>query len=121
MRADGKSDAEFERELRKLRERAVEDLDRVADERRRLRGLIAFIDGYGSGIGESPGPARARRRQMPRGDSLLEAVRQRPGVRASMLASLLERSFEQVNDELERLNEEGKAVREGMGWKLPGL
>lgn len=113
-------EAHFERELRTLRERAAAELGRLEDERRRLRGLIAFIDDYGR-----PGNTRRSKRTRPhrpqtrhQAEPLLEIIRQRPGVRASMLAMVTGREVDDVNAELAAYKQAGKVHRQGLGWRI---
>lgn len=99
----------FERRLAELRAAAEAELRDLERERRRLQRLIALADEY-RGTGRS-------RRARPRAPvSLLRTIRERPGTRASMLASLAGRPFEQVEAELAELEGAGKVKREGLGW-----
>jgi hypothetical protein len=112
---------DFERDLRRLRGRAENELDRVEEERTRLRRLIAFIDGYG-GQGEEV-PAKRKPTRRPRGrrpTDLLEVVRERPGVRASMLAMVSGREVEDVVAELSEHERAGRVERNGLGWRTAG-
>ena len=109
--------SQFERELRRLRDRAEAELDHLADERVRLERLIALIDERTA----SPRMKRKRRqRTNPRQTPLLELIRQRPGIRTSMLAMVTKRSSEDVAAELADAEARGTVARRGLGWCVTG-
>ncbi len=112
MSSESAGKARFERELRKLRREAEVELTRLDEERRRLRRLISFADDYTGGRGRKLGAGAS---QAP--ISLLRAVREHPGVRASMLARLVKRPFEQVEAELADLARRERVERTGLGWR----
>lgn len=110
--------SQFERDLRDLRGAAETELRRLDVEREQVGRLIAFADEYlAGGHARSPKPAkRAARRKKP--ISVLETIRDRPGVRASMLASVTGQPFDRVADDLAALEQKGEVRREGLGWRL---
>lgn len=104
----------FERELLKLRDQAEVELGRLIDERVQLEHLIELIDEY------SPPSSRRKRKRLPRSRPrqvpLLELVRQRPGIRTSMLALVTARTTEDVAAELAAEEARGVVARLGLGW-----
>jgi hypothetical protein len=98
---------ETEHELRALRRRAEDELNRIA-------GLIEFIDDYAGELPRKPPAASRRRGSSP---SLLKIIQERPGVRGSMLAMVAERDWDEVAEELKELEREGRVQRQGLGWR----
>lgn len=88
--------------LRRLRPVAAAELERLETQRRRLTVLLAFIDEY----------SQAR-------SAVIEIVRERPGIRASMVAIALGRSPQQVAEELAGHEREGRVRRQDRGWRTP--
>jgi hypothetical protein len=105
--------SEANESLRALHKRAHAELQQLKDRQHRLERLIEFIDEYGAG---KPKRARKRRQVRARSPSLLEVIGDRPGVRKSMLAMVMDRSPEEVGAELEYLEREGSIRRDGLGW-----
>jgi hypothetical protein len=102
--------------LRGLRRKALAELERLDRERGQVEQLIEFIDEYApSGRGSAPKSRRPRQRRRPA--SLLEVVRERPGVRTSMLAMVADRPAEEVAAELAGYERSGAVRREGLGWR----
>jgi len=100
--------------LRALRSRAHHELQRLDGERQRVQTLIEFIDEYAS---DAPAPTpkpRRPRRQRPL--SLLDTIRERPGIRTSMLAMIADRPSGQIAEELAGHERSGKIQRQGLGW-----
>lgn len=109
-------EAETKRALRALRDRADRDLRRLDEERRRIKRLIVFIDEYATDApAQAPKPQRSRRRHPT---SLLDAIRERPGIRTSMLAMIADRPSEEVAEELAAHERDGEIQRQGLGWRL---
>lgn len=115
----GSEEAKFARDLRSLRVRAIVDLERAEEERRRLQRLIAFIDDFIEDPHPSPPRARSkRRRPPPPAEPLLDVIQQRPGVRASMLALVSGREVDDVLAELHEHELAEKVERQGLGWRI---
>lgn len=103
----------FARDLASLRRSVAAELRRLGEERARLERLTALIDEYAPRR-RTTQKARSGSRAKP--PSLLELIRQSPGIRASMLAMLTGRTSEEIAAELAAEEKRGVVARSGLGW-----
>jgi hypothetical protein len=97
------SPTELQNSLTRLAPRTRAELERLDAERLRLLSLLALIDEFG---GEEKAPPSA-----------LALVRERPGIRASMIALSLGCSPQRVVSELVEQECRGLVRRDGLGWR----
>jgi len=107
-------EAQFNADLRSLRDRAQAEIKLLDDERHALKRLVAFADQY---LGKEPGGSLKRQRQtvpVP-----LTIIKEHPGIRSSMVAQLLQREVTGVASEIKELESKGQVRRDGLGWIAP--
>jgi hypothetical protein len=102
--------------FRTLRSRAQAELEQLQQQQQTLERLIEFVDEYTSTKSRPAPKPRRRRRRRP--TSLIEVIRERPGIRTSMLAMVVDRPSEEIAGELVGHEQEGTICRDGLGWRI---